>query len=155
MLTHLLIDRMIVSPPPPPNSRWNLIPKVLVFGSGTFRRWWGHKGSLHKQNSWNMDSQTCPHEGGPRELPSPSTMEGHSKQMAICWPGRGLFRHPTRVLTLDFPVSRTVRQLFINKSLSDISLQQTKLTHHFIKMLSILPWIAQVWTSQVHLHVCF
>ena len=50
MLSHLLIDGMFVSPPPPPNSPWNLIPKVLVFGRGTFGRWWGHEGSLHKHD---------------------------------------------------------------------------------------------------------
>ena len=59
--------------------------------------------------------------------------------MAICGPGRGLIRHSTSVLILDFPVFRTVRQLFIHKPLSDISLQQTKPTHHFIKICSVSP----------------
>ena len=50
MLSHLLIDGMFVSPPP--NSPWNLIPKVLVFGRGTFGRWWGHEGSFTNMTSW-------------------------------------------------------------------------------------------------------
>lgn len=52
MLSHLLIDGMFVSPPPTPNSPWNLIPKVLVFGRGPLGGDEVMRGVLTNMPSW-------------------------------------------------------------------------------------------------------
>ena len=147
MLSHLLIDGMFVSPPPPPNSPWNLIPKVLVFGRGTFGRWWGHEGSLHKHDLMKEAPETFPAlppwEDTANRWPSVDQEGASSDILPASW-------------SWTFQSSELWDScLYTNHLVTFHYSRLNRLTTSLKYVQSVLPWIAQVWTSQVHLHACF